>query len=257
MKNFDDFDDDYTEDIDIKNIYQLYELRHACNVLGVDFISKNLKINQGRIFSLINSNLHGSIFISDLLNLNKEEYKKAIKEIKKEELEIQLSIEKAHQKNEELIFLLKEKRKTFAGIGTNKAKRRLNKLSKSSNLAKSIRLSLEIEDKNISAKDNYYYRDRIYELKNQLIEELVKIFINNNWTYGVHESTNPSASHIIFFEIPDCDQISWHFTPKEPEKYPKYEKEWDKKENSTLDKLEKITKIVLEKNEIISKKKEN
>jgi len=148
----------------------------------------------------------------------------------------------AEQKNGDLIEQLAAKRNNFVGIGTNKAKRRLNKLALSSCLAKVVRSALEIEDKNIQAKKSYgKYRSKIYESKHKLIGEVVNLFRDNNWIFGIQESNSIPTSHIIYFEIPECEQISWHFNYDQALNWPIYEKEWDGKINSTMDKLEKIT----------------
>jgi hypothetical protein len=146
----------------------------------------------------------------------------------------------AHHKNQLLVEQLAKKRENFAGIGTNKAKRRLNKLALTSSIAKAIRLSLEIEDKNMLAKKYYgKYRDKIYKKKAELILDLCKIFKEQNWVYGTQKSKVPDTTHIIYFEIPGCEQISWHFSCNKKD-LPIYEKEWDGKQNSTIGKLEKI-----------------
>lgn len=151
----------------------------------------------------------------------------------------------AHHKNQLLVEQLTKKRKSFAGIGTNKAKRRLNKLATTSPIAKAIRLSLEIEDKNISAKKYYgKYRDKIYKKKAELILELCKVFKEQNWIYGTQNSEIPDTTHVVYFEIPGCEQISWHFSYNRKD-LPIYEKEWDGKQNSTIGKLEKVSEELL------------
>ncbi len=117
-------------------------------------------------------------------------------------------------KNERLIEDLKNKRIEFAGIGTNKAKRRLNKLALIDPIAKAVRIALEIEDKSISAKDSFgKYQTKIYNQKTKLIFDLCELFKEKNWLYGVHRSNVPPTSHVIYFEIEGCEQISWHFSP--------------------------------------------
>jgi hypothetical protein len=151
-------------------------------------------------------------------------------------------IQEIREKNENLIYDLKKKRKEFAGVGTNKAKRRLNKLASTNLIAKAVRLALEIEDKNISAKKSYgKYQERIYKQKNTLIMELCDLFKKNDWNYGIQKSEAIPTSHVIYFEIPNCKQISWHFTPEKEEDFSPYKGKWDKKLNSTLDKLEVVT----------------
>lgn len=62
------------------------------------------------------------------------------------------------------------------------------------------------------------------------------------------------TGNIVYFELPDCEQISFHCTFKNPKELPRYEKEWDRKVNSTLGKLE--TAISKNYGNEIEKKKE-
>ncbi len=158
----------------------------------------------------------------------------------------------AEAKNRNLSYQLDKKRETFAMIGTNKAKRRLNKLSESNPLAHAVRLSLEIEDVNIVAKrQRGQYRDKYYEKKEFLILKLINLFLANGWTCGYQDSDNHSASSVIYFEVPECEQISWHSNlSKSKIKCGKYEKEWDGKQNATLEKLEKVTIKILTENKM-------
>lgn len=234
--------DSYSDNIIVKDICFVYELRHACNVLGVQDVASKLCVKADRIIDICNSNVHGSKDIDALLTVTHEKFVKAIEEYECENLERLQQIQEVHKKNENLIYDLKKKREEFAGIGTNKAKRRLNKLSLTSLIAKAVRLALEVEDKSISAKKSYgEYRERIYKQKNTLIMELCELFKENDWNYGIQKSEIFPTSHVIYFEIPDCEQISWHFTPEKEEDFSQYKGEWDKKPNSTLDKLEVVT----------------
>jgi hypothetical protein len=143
---------------------------------------------------------------------------------------------KAIIKNERLIQDLEDFRKNMLGLGTNKIKRRLNKLSKNNTIAKAIRLALEIEDKNISAK-KYRGYDKYYESKYKLILELIDLFNQENWIYGKQKSDGIDTDYIIYFEIPGCEQISWHVNFDDPDSILDYNKNWDGKINSTLYKI--------------------
>ncbi|MBR6516916.1 MAG: hypothetical protein IKT40_08790 [Bacilli bacterium] len=146
-------------------------------------------------------------------------------------------------KNEKLVRELVNKRKTFCGVGTRKVKLMLNKLIKSGDInAQLYRLALEIEDKNIQAKDhkNYYYRDTIYYHKKMLIYDLIKLCSENNIVFGYHASDVRDTSNIIYFELPNTEQISFHVSLDDTTNIPIYEKEWDGLVCSTLDKLEKV-----------------
>lgn len=237
------------DEIDVSKIDYLYELRHACNVLGINYIAKELSVSAKRVMKLCDSDVHGSEGLKQFFKVPYNEFLKAIEKCELEDMEYWKSINKAHEKNGRLIYDLKCKREKFAGIGTNKAKRRLNKLALNNPVAKAVRLALEAEDKSISAKKYYgTYQSRIYEQKTKLILDLCNLFKEHGWKYGIQKSEIPPTSHVIYFEIPHCEQISWHFTPEKKDgNFPKYEGEWDKKINSTLDKIEVTTLMLLEK----------
>ena len=151
----------------------------------------------------------------------------------------------AIMKNQELIEKLSESRNNFAGLGTNKVKRRLNKLSDNP-ICKATIIALEIEDKNISAKNTRgKFIDKIYKVKNNLILELSELFKKEKWIYGIQKSDSYGPSHVIYFEIPGCEQISWHFSPDNEKEYPVYNGVWDEKINSTLYKLEELIKTLI------------
>jgi len=241
-----DYEDERGDDIDCKTITHLYQLRHAYNLYGNETVAEEMGVPKVRINALYYSNIHGSTDLQPFIRLPDEEFKNEFKKCKREANERERSIEEVRQKNENLINDLKKKRKLFAGIGTNKAKRRLNKLALTSPLAKAIRLALEIEDKSISAKNSYReYQNRIYYQKTLLILDLCELFKQQKWIYGVQESSVPAASHVIYFEIPTCEQISWHFTPEKSDIFPVYARDWDGKENSTIRKLEVIAEKLL------------
>ena len=145
-----------------------------------------------------------------------------------------------------LISQLEHSRSDFAGLGTRKAKIRLNKLAKTDPKAKAIRLALEIEDKNISAKKSYgEFKQKIYRQKSRLINELIELCKIHKWKYGIRKSDVPPTTHVIYFELPECEQISWHYTPEKNDKLPVYRKKWDGKTNSTLGKLEQPARKLL------------
>lgn len=145
-------------------------------------------------------------------------------------------------KNRELVSILDVSRNDFCSIGTNKIKRRLNKLSQTDDVAKAVRLSIEIEDKSIQAKKYYkdYYNN--YSEKENLIYELIDIFEYYKWNYGKQKSDVIPVNWMVFFEIPDCEQISWHTNLNNSNSIPDYKGKWDQKVNSTLSKLEQFIK---------------
>lgn len=141
----------------------------------------------------------------------------------------------------ELFKKLKEKRETFCGIGTRAVKHRLNKLALSNVTAKMLRIALETEDANISAKKGQKFRDKNYEKKAQGIIGLTQLCLKEGikvgyeidesyYNYGFDER------YIVYFNLPNCGQISWHTYMKLD--CPLYDEAWDGLQNSTLDKLE-------------------
>lgn len=136
-----------------------------------------------------------------------------------------------------LVSSLRQARNQFCNIGTRKLKLRLNKLSKENTDAEYIRRLLEVEDVNIRAKGTRpYYRKRVYRIKDRMLRELVDFCEKHNYTYGAQETDDFSTKEILYFELPDGIQVSFHCNHI-PAK--KYEKEWDKQQNSTLPKIEK------------------
>ena len=147
--------------------------------------------------------------------------------------------QKAIDKNNNLIEQLEDFRTEALGIGTNKLKRRLNKLALTDDIAKAIRYAIEAEDKSIQAKKAYgKFRDKIYQSKKEYIFKLIDLFYLNNWNFGKQKSNVKDTNNIVFFEIPCCEQISFHTDLYgEYNNIPIYEKEWDGKINSTYPKL--------------------
>lgn len=229
---FDD-DDDYEED-DINNVDKVYKLRHYSNVYGFDAVCKANNFNKDRANDIINSYIHGSIDIS-FIRGKEEVFKAKFDEFNTKHYEAVKTKYEAEYKNQALVWSLKDYRKNALGIGTNKIKRRLNKINTlESNI---IRLVLEIEDVNISAKKyRGDYKNHYYNTKSELISELISIYKENTMVYGIKNTNNYSTNNIIFFELNDGTQISWHNDIYD-KTVPKYEKEWDGMENSTLPKV--------------------
>lgn len=140
---------------------------------------------------------------------------------------------------------LEDARDNFCGLGTRRVKVRLNKLAKTCAVAKALRIALEIED--VSTLGKKYagssWSSDSYEKKHQYIHELIFLFKEQNWAFGKHQSDSFATRHIIYFEIPTCEQISFHCSLDIA--VPDYLKKWDGKTNSTLRKLEAaITEIL-------------
>lgn len=149
--------------------------------------------------------------------------------------------EEALRKNAELICQLSEKRRDFCCLGTRGIKLLLNKLAKNGDkVAEMYRTALEAEDENIKAKDNWFYADAHYKKKRELIAHLISLCKECDVMFGIQDSDIQDTSHIIYFELPECEQISFHntFDKEELKSIPEYNKEWDGLKNSTLPKLE-------------------
>jgi hypothetical protein len=229
----------YYEDIDtsdIKNIKHLYELRHLSNIFGYQIVSKHLNVDSNKVLKLIDSDIHGKNFIIDILKSSN--FNEKYNDLRKEDKLIKDKISEANYKNYLLVDNLEKFRTEGLGIGTNKIKRRLNKLSKDNKIAGIIRLVIEIEDVNILAKKYYgEYRDKKYGQKQMLLEKLINIYKESGYVFGYHDSDVKPAVCILFFELDDdFEQVSWHSTVGY-NNIRKYDKDWDGKENSTYPKL--------------------
>ena len=142
------------------------------------------------------------------------------------------------EKYKDLGRILARKRKNFCGVGTKIAKLIINNFKTMPCVA--YRLALEIEDVNIQAKQYHDWRQKhFYKIKEKLIWELCQLCETYGCVYGSRKSGGLTKT-IVFFELPDMEQISWHTKGKFAEKIPPYLIPWDGKVNSTMDKLERV-----------------
>ena len=234
-----------------KEISTVAEFKDFVLKNGREAIVEKLKITPKRANQIISCRVDGKTKITGILHVPNHEARKFLaqrsasvqpKKIVEEDdlydLEEELERFKALQKNEELIEILDDVRSNCLGIGTNKLKRRLNKLAESSEIARAYRIALEIEDKNITAKKTPpKYKDKVYQQKYDLILDLAELFGVEKWCFGKQNAKEFSTDHIMFFELPGCEQISWHCTLEKGNNFPGYSKPWDRKINSTLEKL--------------------
>lgn len=217
---------------DPSNVINGSTLRHYVNVWGITKkLCNRLQCNKGDIKVLYEA-CRGYVDITSYIGKIDELVDICVKE--------EMAKEDAIQKNNQLISILKDKRNTLCGVGTRKVKCFLNKkIKQGDKLALVYRKALECEDVNITAKDtNYYYRDKVYFKKTQLILELIEIAKTYNYTYGYQTSDIRNVDHVIFFELPNMEQISWHNNLDDIKDIPQYNKPWDEKVNSTLYKIE-------------------
>lgn len=138
----------------------------------------------------------------------------------------------------EAVRQLTNARKQFCGLGTRKVKLLLNVRVRRCPLARALRLALEIEDaSSVAKKYGGQWRYTYYEKKQHLIYELIGIFKEQGWMYGKQRSDGGYPRFIVYFELPGCEQISFHTDlDAEVQDYPH---QWDGKQHSTLPKLER------------------
>lgn len=232
------YDDDYNIIVDSRNpenVKTVSMLRHYCNCHGV---TKELReyLNMGKErINRIRDYCVGRTSISEL--------RKDPEKFINEGIEKQRRIDEAYEKNRQLGEQLEDARENFCGLGTKRIKFFLNKLSKQGDInATVLRLLLEIEDKNISAKKIWYHPEWLYYKKSELLKDCARIYGENNMTYGVQRSDNHSANTVMYFELPlTGEQVSFHtnMDNEEYRKYPEYPKKWDELINSTIPKIEK------------------
>lgn len=223
--------DGITYDDDPKQVKTVSMLRHYINCHGVtQKLLDNFGLKKGKILNKIRDYCYGGMNVREILN-NPEK----IEECKAERDARDLAL----MKNEELAWQLSQKRVTFCGLGIRRIKLFLNKLVKQGDkVAEMYRIALETEDENIKAKDNWYYADAHYNRKRELINRLIDLCEENNVEYGIQDSDVRDTSHVIYFELPNCKQISFHNSFDEADDLPIYTKEWDGIKNSTLPKIE-------------------
>lgn len=142
-----------------------------------------------------------------------------------------------------LISSLEDSRESFCGLGTRKVKLLLNKLAKAGDsIAKLFRTALELQDVNITAKIYFgEWRDHYYQRKEELIQDLVDICKTvPEVKYGYKNEVGPRTRQIIYFDLPDCRQLSYHcnLTSSQKESIPLYAGQWDGEEDTAMEKLE-------------------
>lgn len=151
--------------------------------------------------------------------------------------------EQAYRDAERRIEDYELRKDTFChGIGQRRVKLFLNRLTKAGDaVARMYRTALEIECVNLAAKKTLkkYHSDyHAYEKKEEMLRELMEVCKEQGAHYGQQRSTAPAATHVIYFELPGCEQISFHTNMHEAALLPAYDGEWDGKKCSTMMKLE-------------------
>lgn len=144
--------------------------------------------------------------------------------------------EETLKKYKELGEILSDMRKRFCGVGTRIAKLIMNTDETMPGVA--YRLALEIEDVNIQAKQVGNKRSAaLYRRKEKMIAQLYEMCKTYGYVAGSHKRGS-TAKSIVYFELPGCEQISWHTVPQNAACMDDYPVVWDGKVNSTMGKLE-------------------
>ena len=156
----------------------------------------------------------------------------------------------ALEKNDKLVNnYLGTKEEFCNGVGQKRIKLFLNKkIKQGDKVAELYRTALELENCNINAKrygGSYTYKEMYYKRKEEYIKQLTQLcaaYVESGGVldYGYVREKCYSTNDIIYFELPNMEQISYHtnLTKKQREAIPKYTKEWDHKEYSSLTKIE-------------------
>lgn len=223
---------------DPKDIEDVSMMRHYVNCHGITDKLQNFMNCSFEEISDIYDYVRGYENIESMKNKSYRE--KCISEGKERDDRIN----EARMKNEELVsnFKRHQQEGLCGNIGTRRVKLFLNtKIKEGDKVANAYRLALEAEHKNIDAKNSYgKYKDKIYEQKRLVIDELISLCLENDFVCGYQDSNVRDTNFIIYFELPDMRQISFHSDiPNELfGKMKEYEKDWDGEVNSTIAKIE-------------------
>lgn len=136
----------------------------------------------------------------------------------------------------------KRKERFCHGIGLRKVKLFLNaRIKEGDEYAQLYRYALEAEGENLKAKEalHKYHSDyHAYEKKEYILCNLSNMCIRLSVPFGIQISNVPAARYVVYYELPNCEQISFHTNVDTAEQWPYYQGVWDGKKCSTLEKLE-------------------
>lgn len=128
---------------------------------------------------------------------------------------------------------------TALGMGIRKVMKTLRKLAKNGDSeARIIALLLDVEFANLYAKKHSALKEVIYERKCILLKKLSKLLYDKGWVCGISSTTGKNAGWIIYVNLPDSTQISWHGNEYSMlYYYDGIDCKWDGRICSTLEKL--------------------
>lgn len=149
----------------------------------------------------------------------------------------------AYQEAERRIADYDKRKESFChGIGLRKVKLFLNaRIKEGDEKARLYRYALEAEGENLKAKKalHKYHSDyHAYDKKEYYICNLADICMRLSVPFGTQTSDAPAALYVVYYELPNCEQISFHTNAYEADSWPEYQGKWDGKKCSTMEKLE-------------------
>jgi hypothetical protein len=151
--------------------------------------------------------------------------------------------EQAYRDAERRVEDYEQRKDTFChGIGQRRIKLFLNACIKNGDeVAQMYRLALEVESVNLNAKKalkKYHSDYHSYDKKEACLRQLSDKCKQMSVVFGIQASTAPAARYVVYYELPGCEQISFHTNEPEAAGWPHYDGKWDGKKCSTLGKLE-------------------
>lgn len=149
----------------------------------------------------------------------------------------------AERDNRHRIEDYEQRKDTFChGIGQRRVKLFLNACIKAGDeVAQMYRLALEAEGVNLNAKKalkKYHSDYHAYDKKEECLRQLSDMCKRMSVVFGIQASTAPAARYVVYYELPGCEQVSFHTNEPQAAGWPKYDGAWDGKKCSTLGKLE-------------------
>lgn len=178
---------------------------------------------------------------NDLKNLHNQSHNPILKaRIKKMLSEKDEKSKISCSQNKESLLKLEEFEMNALGIGLRRVLHIIRKINSVSFDKNFLILStlIEAEYANLCAKRNSRKARQCYDRKSYLIEKAASLAKGSEWVFGYNNSTGKNASYIIYFYLPDGEQLSWHtkdFTIYQ--RFPYLDVEWDGKVCSTMTKL--------------------
>ena len=179
--------------------------------------------------------------ISEMIRFEKETHNPIIrKKLQQAINEHDVKQEKSNGQNKLNLDKLEIFRANALGIGLRKVLSQMRNLVKHSSdiNAHIVLLLLETEFANLSAKKLHKLKNKIYERKTILLEQLADLLDMTDWRFGISSNTGKNASYIIYIYLPNGDQLFWHCNEYHMlYYYPEINCEWDGQICMTMEKI--------------------